>query len=53
MVTEEALSMYLFSKGPVEGDEDFITQDENILIVPIGDKFADVRKRLNVFFDVR
>src|SRR5579872_5435735 len=50
MVTEEALSMYLFSKPP---DEDFIGSDENILIVPVGDKFADVRKRLNVFFDVR
>jgi hypothetical protein len=53
IVSEEALSMYLFAKGPDEGAEDFITTDENILIVPIGDKFADVRKRLNVFFDVR
>jgi hypothetical protein len=53
MVTEEGLSMYLFSKGPEEGDEDFITNDQNVLIVPIGDKFADVRKRLDVFFDVR
>jgi hypothetical protein len=53
MVTEEALSMYLFSKGPEEGDEDFITNDQNILIIPVGNKFADVRKRLDVFFDVR
>jgi hypothetical protein len=53
MVTEEALSMYLFTKGPEEGDENFITNDQNILIIPVGDKFADVRKRLDVFFDVR
>jgi len=52
-VTEETLSTYLFAKGQEEGDEDFITKDENILIVPVGDKFADVYKRLNVFFDVR
>lgn len=53
MVSEEALSMYLFAKGPDEGDADFITEDESILIVPVGDKFADVGKRLDVFFDVR
>lgn len=52
MVTEEELSMHLFSRDP-EGDENFISNDQNILIVPIGDKFADVRKRLDVFFDVR
>jgi hypothetical protein len=40
--TEEALTMFLEQSS-----------DAVILVVPVGDKFADVRKRLDILFDVR
>ncbi len=53
MVTAESLSMLLITKGPEEDDEHLEIGDQNVLIIPVGNKFADVRKRLDILFDVR
>jgi hypothetical protein len=42
MCTKEALTMFLEKSA-----------DAAILVVPVGDKFADVRKRLDILFEVR
>lgn len=53
MATAEALSMFLFTKGPQEGDEHVEIGDRSVLIIPVGNKFADVRRRLDILFDLR
>jgi hypothetical protein len=53
MATAESLSMLLFSKGPGESDEHVEIGDQSGLIIPIGNKFADIQKRLDILFDMR
>jgi hypothetical protein len=50
MPTAEALSMFLFLKGPNENDENVLITKETVLIIPVRHKFEDVRKRLEMLF---
>jgi hypothetical protein len=43
MTTEQALSRHLKENQT----------DKNVLIIPVGNKFADVRNRLDILFEVR
>jgi len=47
LLEEESLA----NKFPIHADKEFFTP--NMLIVPVGEKFADVRQRLEILFEVK